>query len=107
MISFLLQEGVITVGTLSGIFTAGMLNSFRMNILDPTVENLVPSHKLDLSSSVSKLGEPGNVSVSNLAAVSPNTQVKWKTFLRDLLTWVFIMACLYIFWKTVLQKYKK
>ena len=32
MMSFLVEEGVLTVGTISGIFTAAMLNSFRVNI---------------------------------------------------------------------------
>ena len=47
MISFLLEEGVLTVGTLSGLFTTGLLNSLKNNIIDPSIENLYPSHKLD------------------------------------------------------------
>ena len=47
MLSFLLDEGVVTVGVLSGLFTTGLLNSFKLNILDPTIEKIIPSHKLD------------------------------------------------------------
>ena len=37
MIGFLLDEGVITVGTLSGLFTTGLLNSLKKNIIDPGI----------------------------------------------------------------------
>jgi large-conductance mechanosensitive channel len=33
--------------------------------------------------------------------------IKWQTFLRDFITWVFVMFLLYLFWKNVLRKYKK
>ena len=47
MLSFLLEEGVLTVGTISGLFTAALLNSLRGNIIEPIIEKLVPSYKLD------------------------------------------------------------
>ena len=47
MFSFLLDEGVVTVGTLSGLFTTALLNSLKKNIIDPGIERLAPSHKLD------------------------------------------------------------
>ena len=46
MLTFLLEEGVISVGALSGIFTASLLGSFKSNILDPFSENVVPNHIL-------------------------------------------------------------
>ena len=100
MISFLLEEGVLTIGTLSGLFTAAVLNSFRINILDPSIEKLIPSHRLDKSS------------LDSASEIIMNTDhqlsiIKWQTFLRDFLTWLFIMTCLYIFWKKVLHRYKK
>ena len=36
----MLQEGIITIGTISGIFTALLLNSLKNNIIDPCVEKL-------------------------------------------------------------------
>ena len=39
MLSFLLEEGIITIGTISGLFTTSMLNSFRANILEPSIES--------------------------------------------------------------------
>ena len=42
MISFLLEEGVITVGTLSGIFTTALLNSLK-RILFIKLEELLCS----------------------------------------------------------------
>jgi large-conductance mechanosensitive channel len=105
MISFLLEEGVITVGTISGLFTAAMLNSFRVNILEPSIENLVPSYKLDPFTSTS-LGNIINPPVT-IAEQRIKGHVKWQTFLRDFITWLILMFCLYIFWKKVLHKYKK
>ena len=46
MISFLLQEGVITIGTVSGIFTALLLNSIKNNMIDPLVEKIAPINNL-------------------------------------------------------------
>jgi len=43
---FMVQEGVITIGTLSGIFTAFLLNSLKNNIIDPFVEKVAPLHTL-------------------------------------------------------------
>ena len=109
MLSFLVEEGVLTVGTISGIFTAAMLNSFRINILEPGIETMLPSHKLDK--------EPFGGSLENIMLLPTKPQepvsaaerkrVKWQTFLRDFITWVFLMFCLYLFWKTFLVKYKK
>jgi len=105
MIAFLLEEGVITVGTISGLFTAAMLNSFRVNIIEPTIENIIPSHKLDPFANTS-LGNIMNPPV-NVAEPGIKGYLKWQTFLRDFVTWLFLMFCLYIFWKKVLHKYKK
>ena len=124
MISFLLEEGVLTVGTMSGLFTAAMLNSFRVNMLEPIIENIFPSHKLDKNDTSpgdnimqptvnlsradkEKLG----IKQENFGAPPPPPPpkkiVRWQTFLRDFITWIFVMMVLYIFWKFVLQKYKK
>jgi len=96
MISFLLEEGVITVGTLSGIFTAAMLNSFRLNIIEPVIENIFPSNQLDLNN----LDDPKS-------GKQTDKQIKWQTFLRDFLVWCLVMYLLYIFWKNVLHKYTR
>jgi large-conductance mechanosensitive channel len=110
MLSFLFQEGVITVGTISGLFTASMLNSFRVNILEPSLENLVPNHKLDTS----QFEETDESSLENIMKLQVNAEkkkkthvIKWQTFLKDFITWLLLMFCLYLFWKKVLTKYKK
>ena len=110
MISFLFGEGVITTGTLSGLFTAAMLNSFRINILEPCVENIAPSHTLDnILDSVGNIMNNNENSIPGMKATvqSRSNIVKWQTFLRDFITWLLIMILLYVFWKTVLHKYKK
>jgi large-conductance mechanosensitive channel len=106
MISFLLEEGVLTVGTMSGLFTAAMINSFRINILDPSIEKLYPSSKLDKR--VSSLDSASQIIMDKTdPSQDANSVVKWQTFLRDFITWVVVMFLLYLFWKNVLKKYKK
>ena len=107
MLSFLLQEGVLTVGTMSGLFTAAMLNSFRINILDPVIENIYPSHKLD-PPTISSLDSASQIIMNKTDPEQyAKSVIKWQTFLRDLITWAIVMFALYMFWKNVLQKYKK
>ena len=109
MLSFLVQEGVLTVGTISGIFTAAMLNSFRINVLEPGIETMLPSSKLDTEEHFA--GSLENIMLLPTKPQEPVTpaerkRVKWQTFLRDLITWMFLMFCLYLFWKTFLVKFK-
>ena len=113
MISFLLQEGVITVGALSGIFTTGLINSLKVNIIDPSIEKLVPSHKLDV---LPPLPLPVKDEKSNFADMFPlpigpvvqikSSIIKWQTFSKDFITWLVLMCLLYLFWKKVLQPIK-
>jgi large-conductance mechanosensitive channel len=65
MLSFMLQEGVLTIGTVSGIFTALLMNSFKNNIIDPVVEKIAPLDKLidfiddgKLNNSAKKINTP-------------------------------------------------
>jgi large-conductance mechanosensitive channel len=107
MFSFLVDEGVITIGTISGIFTTGMLMSFKNNIVEPTIENLIPSHTLDKS----QFGE--DTSLDNIMKIhaqvtgkDPATAkvIKWQTFLKDFVTWLALMYFLYLAWKNLVKK---
>ena len=105
MLSFLVEEGVITIGTLSGIFTASMLNSFRVNIFEPIIENIIPSHKLD------GFGNIENIMLLPVKQEEHSSSgakkiLKWQTFLRDLVAWLFLMILLYLFWKYIVKKSK-
>ena len=101
MISFLLEEGVLTVGTLSGLFTTALLNSLKRNIIDPGIDNLVPPHTLDAES---KFGDLFPIPTGTEGPVTHS--IKWQTFLKDFITWIIIMFFLYFFWKKVLQPLK-
>ena len=46
MLTFMVQEGILTIGAVSGIFTALLMNSFKNNIIDPVVEKIAPLDKL-------------------------------------------------------------
>ena len=107
MLSFLFEEGVITVGTLSGIFTAGMLNSFRVNILEPLVENIVPVSKLDgFGGSLENIMNPA-VKIAPTLDAAQKKIIKWQTFLKDFIMWFVVIFILYLFWKYVITKFKR
>ena len=122
MISFLLEEGAITVGTLSGLFTTALLNSFKLNIIDPSIENLVPSvnvmatpqpqspqvasSKEDKSNFSDMFPIPTGPTGSPPADSLQKKVIKWKIFLKDLLTWIIIMTILYFLWKKILHPIK-
>jgi large-conductance mechanosensitive channel len=96
---FLLEEGVLTVGTISGLFTAAMLVSLKTNIIEPCIEYISPQHTLDKSKF--------SIDFNSKPLPSDHGKIKWQTFLRDFLSWLFVMTLLYIFWRFVLKKYKK
>jgi hypothetical protein len=76
MLSFMLQEGVITIGTISGIFTALLLNSLKNNIIDPCVEKIAPIHKLinrPVSEIVKDIRDDGKLNNSNNKSNIPQT----------------------------------
>jgi large-conductance mechanosensitive channel len=108
MISFLLEEGVLTVGTLSGLFTTALLNSFKRNIIDPSIDKVLPSHKLDAKPQEESTGSKSEftdmfpIPVGKDSGEDPQA-IKWQTFLKDLITWFIIMFFLYLFWKKVLR----
>ena len=97
--SFLVEEGALTLATITGVFTTGLLNSFKTNIIDPSMEKLVPHHLLD--SNQAKFGDmfPMPTGVPN-----PTPQIiKWQTFLKDFITWCFLILLMYLIWKYVLK----
>lgn len=129
MISFLLEEGVLTVGTLSGLFTTALLNSLKANIVDPTIENVFPSHHLEPTTPPPPQPPPApppqlkpqtnavNQTKSGFGDMFPipygppppqtgKNVIRWKTFLKDFITWLVIMFCLYIFWKKIIHPLK-
>lgn len=112
MFGFLIEEGAITIGTLSGLFTTSLLNSFKANIVDPSFEKLAPSHILDkqaIQQEKSNFADlfPVPSGSSSIPLEQPKSSViKWQTFLKDLITWIVIMFFLYLFWKKVLQPMK-
>jgi len=76
MMSFMLQEGVITIGTISGIFTALLLNSVKNNLIDPCVEKAIPINKLisrPISEIVEDIKDDGKLNNSNNPNKSPKS----------------------------------
>jgi hypothetical protein len=84
MLGFLLGEGALTMGGMSGVFTNGLLNSLKTNVIDPAVEIIIPLHQLH---------DPNDTDKKSL---------RWKIFVKDLLIWLVILFVLYVLWKFVL-----
>ncbi len=118
MIGFLLQEGVITIGTISGIFTALLLNSLKHNIIDPIVEKVsptpIPEKKPNLPEQKEQKEQKEQMQPSAFSAAGitcqfggpSKTTLNVRLFIRDFLTWLVIMIILYIVWKHIVHPYK-
>jgi large-conductance mechanosensitive channel len=109
MLTFLLEEGVLTVGAMSDIFTATLLGSFKSNILDPVAETLIPSHQLDKHAQIQEnILDANNYSKESGSSKSQfgNNKIKWQTFIKDLTLWVIIMFIIYLVWKKLIKKIK-
>lgn len=107
MLTFLLEEGVISVAAVSGIFTATLLGSFKTNILDPLAENVVPNHTLhpetDKKEQMSNILDANNYNIID----KKTHKILWKIFLKDLIIWIIIMFILYLIWNYLVKKIKK
>jgi len=121
MLSFIVEEGILTIGTISGIFTAYLLSSFKNNIIDPCVEKVAPieklvdllddgkinnSHKQNNSASTPS-ASPGVTPTTNQFGGIDKKKVKYKVFLRDFITWLIIIIVLYFAWKYFIKPYKQ
>ena len=123
----MLQEGILTIGTISGIFTALLMNSFKNNIIDPVVEKVAPLDTLldfmddGKINNSNKINKPQSGSQNSPQATPQGQQgqqhgnqfggygkdkIKWKVFLRDFITWLIIVYILYLVWKKFLQPLK-
>ena len=105
MLTFLLEEGVISVGALSGIFTATLLGSLKSNLLDPLAEKFIPSHKLDPHDDKETM--TNILDANNYNKGQTPSKIKWQTFLKDLVLWIIIMFILYLLWNYLIKKIKK
>ena len=115
----MLQEGIITIGTVSGIFTALLLNSLKNNIIDPIVEKAAPLNKIHdllddgkLNNSVPKPSQQSqqpmnnNMFFGNQFGGLGKDKINWKIFLRDFITWIILIFILYLVWKYFLNPIK-
>jgi len=111
MISFLLEEGALTVGVMSGIFTTGLLNSLKSNIVYPLTEKIAPTHTLEqkISEKAQESDKSSFVDMFPMPTGSQErckTNICWKVFLRDFMVWIVLMIILYVFWKYVLGPFR-
>ena len=96
MLTFLVQEGVITVGTLSGIFTAAMLNSLKNNVIDPFSYEFICKTNL----------EEHFLSNEQQNEKPPQTKINFKVFIKDFIIWLILMIILYLIWKYIIHPIK-
>jgi len=98
MLTFLVEESIISTGALSGIFTVSLLNSFKVNILEPCVEKIAPSHKFKKDNFMPMI---------NIENKTPNKNIEWRLFIRDFIIWLVVMSIVYILWKFMIHPVKK
>ena len=101
MINFLIEEGVLTIGAISGIFTNNLLVSLKSNIIDPLTENVIPANTLDRNGD-GVVDEKDQKLLEE--EIKKNKQVKWQSFLRDLIVWIVLMSILYLLWTKIIKK---
>ena len=101
MLGFLLEEGVLSTGILSGLFTNTLLTSLKTNIIDPLAENVVPNHTLDRNGD-GVVDEKDEIILQQ--QLKQNKQIKWQSFVKDLIVWIILMAILYLTWKFLIKK---
>jgi large-conductance mechanosensitive channel len=101
MLAFLLKENVLTVATITGIFTVSMLTSFKNNVFDPLVENVLPTEELEHG--ISRFSIP----LSSQPPSPPKCKViKYKLFLRDFAVYLIYMLIVYMLWKRFVHPIK-
>jgi large-conductance mechanosensitive channel len=88
MLNFLINENILGVAPICGLFTSHMLLSLKNNILDPLGHKLFPIDFLADSNNSNKL----------------NANINWKLFLKDFVIWIIIMATVYIIWAKLLKR---
>jgi hypothetical protein len=103
MLAFLAEEGILTFGTMTGLFTASLLNSLKVNIIEPICENIIETKHLDKHAK-SDFGI--DVSQISLQSSNPGLHIKWQTFVRDFATWFIIILILYLIWNFYFKPYK-
>lgn len=97
MIPFLLEEGVLTFGALSGMFTASLLTSLKSNIIDPMADHVAPHHILDKHTK----------SEFNSGKKNVLKKLKWQTFLKDFITWLIVVIVFYLIYNFFIKPHKK
>jgi large-conductance mechanosensitive channel len=95
MLSFIFKEGILSLATLSSIFTAHMLGSLKNNIMDPIFENIIESKELD------KHAKVANITISNN---EHHKIIKWQTFLKDLIVWILFVIILFYLWNNIKER---
>ena len=93
MIDFLINEKVISVALITGIFTTSLVSSFKINILDPYFEKVFKTDIIDVNNN-GKL-DSIDLQYSNEQIKKFSKQIKSKVFLKDLILWVCVILIVY------------
>ena len=97
MIDFLINEKIITVGLITGVFTTSLIGSLKINILEPIFENIFKTDVIDVNNN-GKL-DSVDLQYSNDAIKKYAKQIRYKVFLKDLIMWILIILVIYIIYK--------
>jgi large-conductance mechanosensitive channel len=92
MIDFILQEKILTIGAITGVYTSSLINSFVENITNPIFENLIPTYKLDIDGD----------GIPDITVVDQSkNKIKWQTFLKDLIIWLVVISLMFIIFNLI------
>jgi len=97
MIDFLINEKIITVGLITGVFTTSLIASLKANIMEPIFENIFKTDVIDVNNN-GKL-DSVDLQYSNDVIKKYARQIKYKVFLKDLIIWLLIILVIYIIYK--------
>jgi hypothetical protein len=107
MIPLLVQEGCLSAAVLTGFFTNHLITSFKLNILDPLTNRFIPAERLDrhismndeLELEINQKDEKGTMH-------KYHKQLRWQTFIKDLVIFAIIAYLIVKIFTGHLNKYK-
>jgi len=92
MIEFILEQKILTIGAITGVYTSSLINSFVENISNPIFENLIPTYKLDIDGD----------GITDITVVDQSkNKIKWQTFLKDLIIWLVVISLMFIIFNLI------
>jgi len=89
---FMIREKYITLTTIGSIFTFAFISSMKEDIVDPLISFMLPNQNFDFMDITIREGEKYEIPDKQL-------ELKFGHFFKSFITWLFIVAILYVLYK--------